>query len=119
MLERLEGLEREFDEVEARLADPDVFADQTRYSELARRHKELDGIVTRARELRGRRGDLDYAKQLLTESSGDDREFAREELEAATADIDRLEAELKVLLLPKDPNEGRNVVVEIRGAEGG
>ena len=119
MLERLESLEQEFGDVEARLADPDVFADQARYTELARRHHELDAIVTRARELRARRADLDYAKQLLTESAGDERDFARDEVEAATADLERLEAELKVLLLPKDPNDHRNVIVEIRGAEGG
>ncbi len=119
MLERLAGLETEFADVEARLADPDVFNDQSRYTELARRHKELDAIVTRARELRARVDDLEAAKQMLSDSSGDDRDFARDEIDGATADIERLEAELKVLLLPKDPNDDRNVIVEIRGAEGG
>jgi peptide chain release factor 1 len=119
MLERVDDLEREFADVEARLADPDVFADQARYATLARRHKELEAIVTRARALRARTGDLELAKQLLSESSGDDREFARAEAEAAAADIDRLEGELRVLLLPRDPNDDRNVIVEIRGAEGG
>ncbi len=119
MLERLAGLETEFADVEARLADPDVFNDQSRYTELARRHKELDAIVTRARELRARVDDLEAAKHMLSDSSGDDRDFARDEIDGATADIERLEAELKVLLLPKDPNDDRNVIVEIRGAEGG
>ncbi|MGI8661612.1 MAG: peptide chain release factor 1 [Acidimicrobiales bacterium] len=119
MLERLAGLEKEFADVEARLADPDVFADQSRYTELARRHKELDAIVSRARVLRARSADLEYAKQLLTDSAGAERDFAREELEGATADVGRLEDELRTLLLPKDPNEGRNVIIEIRGAEGG
>ena len=119
MLERLAGLETEFADVEARLADPDVFADQVKYAALARRHKELDAIVTRARELRTRTDDLELAKQMLTDSAGDDRDFARAEAEAAAADIDRLENELKLLLLPKDPNDDRNVIIEIRGAEGG
>src|SRR3954468_3988487 len=119
MLERLAGLETEFADVEARLADPDVFADQARYTELAKRHKELNEIVTRARELRTRTDDLELAKQMLSDSSGDDREFARDEADTAGADIERLEAELKVLLLPSDPNDDRNVIVEIRGAEGG
>ena len=70
-------------------------------------------------ELRGRRGDLDTAQEMVAESTGDDRDFAREEGAAAEADIDRLEAELQLLLLPKDPNDDRNVIVEIRGAEGG
>jgi peptide chain release factor 1 len=119
MLDRLQGLEKEFGDVEARLADPEVFADQSRYTDLARRHKELEAIVSRARELRTRTDDLEYAKQLLTDSSGDEREMARDEIEAASADVDRLEEELRLLLLPKDPNDDRNVIVEIRGAEGG
>ena len=119
MLPRVDDLEREFADVEARLADPDVFADQARYAELARRHKELEAIVSRSRELRGRTADLELAKQLLSESSGDDREFARAEADAAAADIARLEGELRLLLLPRDPNDDRNVIVEIRGAEGG
>ncbi|MCB1037997.1 MAG: PCRF domain-containing protein, partial [Acidimicrobiales bacterium] len=57
MIDKLESLEREFEEVEARLADPDVFADQSRYRELAKRHKELDAIVARSRELRQRSED--------------------------------------------------------------
>jgi peptide chain release factor 1 len=119
MLERLEGLEQEFADVEARLADPEVFADQTRYQALARRHKELDAIVSRARELQTRADDLELAKQMLSESAGDDREFARTEAETAAADIERLEGELRGLLLPTDPNDDRNVIVELRGAEGG
>jgi len=118
-LERLAGLETEFADVEARLADPDVFSDQARYAELAKRHKELDAIVSRARELQARTDDLEAAKQMLSDSSGDDREFARAEVDSATADIERLDSELKFLLLPRDPNDDRNVIVEIRGAEGG
>src|SRR3954470_2231047 len=119
MLERLVGLEQEFADVEARMADPDVHADHTKYEALARRHKELDAIVSRARELRTRTDDLELAKQMLSESAGDDREFARAEADTATADIERLEDELRGLLLPKDPNDDRNVIVELRGAEGG
>jgi peptide chain release factor 1 len=119
MLERLEGLEQEFADVEARLADPDVFADQAKYQALARRHHELDAIVSRARELQTRTDDLELAKQMLSESAGDDREFARAEVDSATEEIARLEDELRELLLPKDPNDDRNVIVELRGAEGG
>ena len=120
MLERLGGLEQELADVEARLGDPDLdYADQTKYQALTRRHHELDAIVSRARELRTRTDDLELAKQMLSESAGDDREFARTEAEAAAADIARLEDELRELLLPKDPNDDRNVIVELRGAEGG
>ena len=120
MLERLAGLEQEFADVEARMGDPDVHdADHTKYQALARRHKELEAIVSRARELQARTDDLELAKQMLSESAGDDREFARAEAETAAADIARLEDELRTLLLPKDPNDDRNVIVELRGAEGG
>jgi len=118
-LERLAGLESEYADVEARLADPDVFSDQARYAELAKRHKELEAIVSRSRELRRRTDDLEAARQMLSDSSGEDREFARAEADAASSDIERLDGELKLLLLPTDPNDDRNVIAEIRGAEGG
>jgi peptide chain release factor 1 len=119
MLERLEELEREFAEVEARLADPELIADQPRYQGVARRYRELEAIVEHSRRLRQRTDDLDAAKELLTDVDGDEREAWREEVAAAERDIEQLEQELKVLLLPPDPNAGKNVIVEIRGAEGG
>jgi peptide chain release factor 1 len=119
VLERVAGLEQEFADVEARLADPDVFSDHAKTTELAKRHKELEAIVSRVRELRSRTADLELAKQMLSDASGDDRDFARGEADAATADIERLDDELRMLLLPKDPYADRNVIVEIRGAEGG
>ena len=119
MLERLGDLEREFDDVEARMADPELIADQSRYQDVTRRYRELEALVTRFRELRQRTDDLDTAKEMLSDLDGDDREVMRTEVSEAEADIERLEVELKLLLLPKDPNEGKNVIVEIRGAEGG
>jgi peptide chain release factor 1 len=119
MLERLPELEREFDDVEARLADPELLADQPRNQEVARRYSELEQLVSRARELRQRTEDLETAKEMLSGLDGDDREVMRTEVSEAEADIERLEDELRLLLLPKDPNVGKNVIVEIRGAEGG
>jgi peptide chain release factor 1 len=119
MLDRLDALEREFLELQARLGDPELMADQTRYVEVARRYRELEEIVEVGSELRARTGDLEAARELFGETEGDDRELFRSEAGQAEADIERLNARLKVLLLPKDPNEGRNVIVEIRGAEGG
>jgi peptide chain release factor 1 len=119
MLDRLQDLEREFGDVEARLGDPALIADQPRYQEVARRYSELKPIVESYQELRRRTGDLETAKEMLSELDGDDREEMRAEVSEAEADIERLDAELKVLLLPKDPNDGKNVIVEIRGAEGG
>ncbi|MFA5566358.1 MAG: peptide chain release factor 1 [Acidimicrobiia bacterium] len=119
MLDRLSALEQEFEEVEARLADPTVIADHTRYSEVAKRYRELEAIVERSRELRSRSEDLEVAREMLSEASGDDREAMRVEVESAKEDIERLNDELRTLMLPKDPNDDKNVILEIRGAEGG
>jgi len=119
VLDRLRDLEREYGDVEARLGDPELIADQTRYQEVARRYSELKPIIEAYQQLVARTGDLDTAREMLTELDGDDREEMRAEVTDAEADIERLEAELRLLLLPKDPNEGKNVIVEVRGAEGG
>ena len=119
MFERLQALEEEFDAVEARLAEPGVFGDQAAYVALTRRHKELEPVVAASRRYRQASEDLATARQMLPDATGEDREMVRAEIDAAEATIARIEEELKLLLLPKDPNDGRNVIVEIRGAEGG
>ncbi|WP_436793225.1 peptide chain release factor 1 [Actinospongicola halichondriae] len=119
MLDRLDALEHEFLDLQARLGDPELIADQQRYADAARRYHELEGIVEVGRELRARTGDLETAREFARESEGDDKELFRAEAVETEADVERLSEKLKYLLLPKDPNEGRNVIVEIRGAEGG
>ena len=119
MLERLEELEREYIEAEARMADPDVFKDQARYQQLTKRYHELEAIVSRTRELRQHQDDLVAAREMQSGASADDKELLRAEVTDAEAAIERLNDEIKLLLLPKDPNDERNVIVEIRGAEGG
>lgn len=119
MIDRLAGLEQEFEAVEARLGDPEVLADPARLRVESKRYKELTPLVTTYRRYQERLGDLAAAKEMFAEASGDDRELMREEVAAAEADLEHLEEELKVLLLPKDPNDGKDVIVEIRGAEGG
>jgi peptide chain release factor 1 len=119
VLERLDELEREYVDAEARLADPAVIADQPRYQALAKRYRELEAIVSRTRQLRRREEDLVTAREMLSGASGDDRDLLRAEVDEAEAAIARLTDEIKLLLLPKDPNDERNVIVEIRGAEGG
>ena len=119
MLERLADLEQEYAAVEGRLADPAVLADQTQLRELSRRHKELEPIVEAARSYRQHEADRQAAHELLELAAGDERELLRGELDAAEAAMARLDEEMKLLLLPRDPNDGRNVIVEIRGAEGG
>ena len=119
MLDRLASLEEEYRELEARMADPDIAADNKRFVEMSRRYAALGGIVAVATDLRTRLDDAEVARELLAEADPAEKDDLRAEISEAEADVERMEEELKILLLPKDPNDGRNVIVEIRGAEGG
>jgi peptide chain release factor 1 len=119
MLDRLAGLEREYLDTEARLADPALIADQARYTALTRRYRELEDLVVRYRRLLEARSDLDTAREMYADADSADREVLRGEIDQAEDHIERLEEEIKLLLLPRDPNDGKDVIVEIRGAEGG
>ena len=117
--ETLDVLQSEFHSVEAQLSEPDVASDLTRLRDLSRRHKELSEINVAWVDLQGARDDLATAREMFNESDGADRESWREEVNAAEERIAALGLELETLLLPHDPNEGRSVILEIRGAEGG
>ncbi|MEY2566929.1 MAG: peptide chain release factor 1 [Actinomycetota bacterium] len=119
MLERLAGLEQEYEEVVARLSDPVVLADRNSLRDASRRHKQLEAIVVPYRQYRQALDDLATAKEMIGDATGEDKDMVRAEIEQAEGAIARLEDELKVLLLPHDPNDDKNVIVEIRGAEGG
>jgi peptide chain release factor 1 len=119
VLDRLANLEREYEEAQSRLLDPAVYGDQNESRKAGRRAKELEAIITPYREYRAAVSDRDTAKEMLADAVGDDREVMQAEIDAADARIAALEDQLKVLLLPKDPNDDKNVIVEIRGAEGG
>ncbi|MGC8512225.1 MAG: peptide chain release factor 1 [Acidimicrobiales bacterium] len=120
MLERLDGLEREYEAVLIQLSDPEVIADQKKLRDISRRHSELEPVVQVYKHYRQALDDLGVAREMLSEaSSGEDRDTMRAEVESAEESVSRMEEQLKVLLLPKDPNDGKNVIVEIRGAEGG
>ena len=117
--ETLGALQDELRVVESALAEPDVANDLTRLRDLSRRHKELAEINVAWLQLKAAQDDLATAKEMFNETSGDDRELWRDEMNTAEAMIPELELTLETLLLPRDPNEGRNVIIEIRGAEGG
>jgi peptide chain release factor 1 len=119
MLERLGDFEREMEEVGARLADPALIADNRQYADVARRYRQLEEIVAAGQALRSATEDVQTLREMITESDGDEREGLRVELADTERRIPELEEELRVLLLPRDPNDDRNVIVEIRGAEGG
>ena len=117
--DRMAALETEYLAVETELADPATLSDQDRLRDLSRRHKELGEIVRVWQELRAAREDVSTAREMLTETSGDERELMRQEVDESEALVASLDERIQTLLLPKDPNEGRNVIMEIRGAVGG
>jgi peptide chain release factor 1 len=120
MFEQLADLETELEKLESRL--PEIYAsgDQAAARDAGRRHAELKPIVDAYRSYRATASDVDDAKELLTaEQDPDMREYLRVELEEQERGLAELEARLRELLVPRDPNDGKNVILEIRGAEGG
>ena len=120
MFERLDEIEQTYDDIERQLGDPAVIADQRRLVELSKRHAELGEVVRRYRAWRAAAEDLATARQLLEEeTSADGRALLEEEVAAAPARLEALEAELRRALLPKDPNDDKDVIVEVRAGTGG
>ena len=119
MYERLSEITREYESVSKELADPSIYADQRRLRDLSRKHKELEAIVSSYSAYLEGESDVDTLKEMIAESAGEDRELLREELGEAEEKLEQLKKNLEIALLPKDENDGRNVIVEIRGAEGG
>jgi len=117
VLSKLKDIDVRFQEVQERLADPSVYGDPDLLRRLSREQKELEPIILTWRAYRKAERDLAAAKELL--SDPDFKEMAQEELQTAKADMERLEGELRILLLPRDPNDERNVIMEIRGGVGG
>jgi len=114
-----EELEQEFLDIQDRLGDQDLLSDQVEYAKVAKRYSELENIVKCIRDIRSSNEDIETAKEMLTEADGTDRELLRDEIHAAQTTLESLETQLRQLLIPKDPNENKNVIIEIRGAEGG
>jgi peptide chain release factor 1 len=119
MRKRLEQLASEFRNCEAQLADPDVVADREKFVAVSKRYKELEPLVAATLELESVEGDIEAATELLEGAEGEERKALEGDIETARRRIGQLDEELKVLLLPRDPNDDRNVILEIRGAEGG
>ena len=119
MLDRLEALEAEYSQVLTRLSDPTLSKDPNELRVLSRRHKELETVVGKMHELKSAQDDVAIARELAADAVGAERELGRDEQNVAEARVVELETELRDLLMPRDPHEGRNGIVEIRGAEGG
>lgn len=120
MLGKLENLEKEFVKVEEQLSDPGLMGNQAEYLRLARRHKELSKVVSLFREAKKSQEQIKDSEGILEfEKDEDMREFAKEQLKTAKEAVDRIEEEIKTELLPKDPNDFKNAIVEMRAGAGG
>lgn len=119
MFEKLKGVEKRFSQIENQLSDPEIVKDRRAYQNLVREHAELNKIVSvfklHQKTLQG----IEDSSELLQDPDPEIKNLAREELAALNQKKDRLEEDLRMLLLPKDPNDDKNVIVEIRAGTGG
>ena len=121
MFEKLSFLEEQFEELARKISDPEIIADQETWRKLCKEHSDLTPIVEKYREYKKNKETIDDAAAMMDDPETDKefREMLVEETKEAKANIEKIEEELKILLLPKDPNDDKNVMVEIRGGAGG
>jgi peptide chain release factor 1 len=119
MFEKLKGVEERFLEIEKHLSEPEIVNDRQAYQKLIREHAELNKIVSAFNEYQRVLEGIEDSMELLQDSDPEIKNLAREELTALNQNKDRLEDDLRKLLLPKDPNDDKNVIVEIRAGTGG
>ncbi len=116
---KLEALEKRFDELTRQMADPAVIANSDLYRKVAKEQSELTDTVSKFREWKKAESQLSQARTMLRDSDADLRAMAQEEIAQLEPELARIEEEINILLLPKDPNEDKNIVLEIRAGTGG
>lgn len=120
LLTRLDGIEARFEEVSTLITDPSVIADMKRYVRLTKEYKDLEKLTGATRNYKHLLDNIAEAREILeTENDDEMRAMAKEELDSATSKLPQLEEEIKLLLIPADPEDGKNAIVEIRGGTGG
>ncbi|MBC7930168.1 MAG: peptide chain release factor 1 [Rubrivivax sp.] len=121
MLEKLEQTEARYEELTAQLSLPEVYSDQAAYAKLAKQHRAMGEMVEKYREWKTIKEELAGARELFEAGSDDEemREMARVEMDELSARLEKSEEALRLLLLPRDPNDEKNVIVEIRAGTGG
>jgi peptide chain release factor 1 len=119
MFDKLRGVEDRFTEIESLLSNPDIVQDQDIYQKYVREHAELIKIVTAFRRFKQIVVDIEESQELLKDGDADIKNLAQDEIATLSAKKDELEAQLKTLLLPTDPNDDKNVIIEIRAGTGG
>ena len=119
MIDRLEVIRQRYDQIGEQLIDPNIVTDIKKMTALAKEQRSLEKVVTKYEELKKIKQEIADLKEMVNDSDPEIREMAEMELADATEKLPLLEEEIKILLLPKDPNDEKNVIVEIRGAAGG
>lgn len=119
MYDKLAEIEQRFEELSNRLADPQLISDRVELERISKERAQLEPIVEKFRLLRAKEKELKDAREMLSSPEQDIKELAKEEIEKITQEIERLKEEIKILLLPKDPNDEKNVILEIRAGTGG
>lgn len=120
MFEKLEAIEKTYEELNTQMTDPEIISDQSKYTKIAKQHRDLESVVEKFRELKKTENDLNGAKELLRETDDEEmRHMAAAELPELEELRDKIENDLKILLLPKDPNDEKNVIFEVRAGTGG
>ena len=120
MFDKLDDIVNRYEDITAELSNPDVVNDQTRFRKLMKEQNNIAPIVTAFTEYKECKKNIEDSLTMLDEESDDElRELAKEELSEARKRSEELEEELKILLLPKDPNDDKDIVVEIRAGAGG
>ena len=120
LLSRLDGIESRFEEVSTLITDPDVISDMKRYVRLTKEYKDLEKLVDTTRRYRNLLNNISEARDVLDSENDEElREMAKEELDEASAALPGMEEEIKLLLIPADPEDGKNAILEIRGGTGG
>ncbi len=116
---KLDGIERKFEDLTAQMADPAVIGDAALYRKVSKQQSDMSEMVGKYREWKTANKNLQEARQMLAETDPDLRAMAQDEIARLEPDLARYEEELKVLMLPKDPNDEKNIVLEIRAGTGG
>jgi len=119
MFDRLEQTEERYEELGRQLSDPAIVNDQANYRKVSKQHRDLEETVEKYREYRKLRDGVSEAKAMLGESDAEMRAMAEDELATLEPQLAKVEEELKVLLLPKDPNDDKNIIIELRAGTGG
>lgn len=120
LLEKYESIRYRFEEVGSQITDPSVMSDMKRYVKLNQEYKRLESLVAAFRDYKATIDNIESGKQMLAEETDEDlRAMAREEIEASEAVIDEKEQNIKLLLIPADPEDGKNAILEIRAGTGG